>query len=175
MITWESLDPEAQRHWLALAEAKHGMPVTWIDVEPARRGGLLEIVNTELCPDRWEDETPDRQRHLLAGFDKIDEQLTRQEHEALKIIIDDLGVDCAPEDPDWRALFLALLRKYGPAHARPRGDAGQRMAQSALTEMWLRFARGAAVIAMVFCALAYASHGPGNSAQALQITHQHDE
>ena len=72
------------------------------------------------------------------------------------------------------AVVQALWRSL-PAHARPRGDAGQRMAQSALTEMWLRFARGAAVIAMVFCALAYASHGPGNSAQALQITHQHDE
>ena len=121
MTTWESLDPEVQRHWLALAEAKHGMPVTWNDVEPARREGLLETVKAELCPDRWEDETPDRQRWLLARFDKLDEQLTRQEHEALKIIIDDLGVDCTPEDPDWRALFLALMRKYGPASARPRG------------------------------------------------------
>ena len=124
MSTWESLDPEAQRHWLALAEAKHGMPVTWNDVEPARREGLLETVKAELCQDRWEDETPDRQRHLLAGFDKIDEQLTRQEHEALKIIIDDLGVDCTAEDPDWRTLFLALMRKYGPGSARPRGRPG---------------------------------------------------
>ena len=66
----------------------------------------------------------------------------------------------------WRSL---------PAHTRPRGDAGQRMAQSTLTDMWLRFARGAAVIAIVFCGLAYASHGPDSSAQALQITHHADE
>ena len=124
MITWESLDPEAQRHWLALAEAKHGMPVTWIDVEPARRGGLLEIVNTELCPDRWEDETLERKQELLAIIETDDEQTVKRERNALQIIIDDLGVDCAPEDPDWRALFLALLRKYGPAHARPRGQPG---------------------------------------------------
>ena len=42
----------------------------------------------------------------------------------MKIIIDDLGVDCTPEDPDWRALFLAAMRKYGPASARPRGQPG---------------------------------------------------
>jgi len=70
---------------------------------------------------------------------------------------------------------LQRLWRSLPAHARPRGDTGQRMAQSALTEIWLRFARGAAVIAMVFCVLAYASHGPGSSAQALQIAHQPDE
>jgi hypothetical protein len=120
MTIWESLDPEVQRHWLALAEAKQGMPVTWNDVEPARREGLLETAKAELCQDRWEDETPDRQRWLLARFDKLNEQSTRLEHEALKIIIDDLGVDCTPDDPDWRALFLALMRKYGPASARPR-------------------------------------------------------
>lgn len=69
------------------------------------------------------------------------------------------------------AVVQALWRAL-PAHARPRGEAGERMAQSTLAETWLRFARGAAVIAMVFCGLAYASHGPGNAAQALQITHQ---
>lgn len=64
------------------------------------------------------------------------------------------------------AVVQALWRSL-PAHARPHGEAGQRMAQSTLAETWLRFARGAAVIAMVCCALAYASHGPGSSAQAL--------
>ena len=71
------------------------------------------------------------------------------------------------------AVVQALWRSL-PAHARPRGEAGQRMAQSTLAETWLRFARGAVVIAMVFCALAYATHGPGTSAQA-QATQQHDE
>ena len=83
MITWESLDPEAQRHWLALAEAKHGMPVTWNDVEPARREGLLETVKAELCPDRWEDETPERKQELLAIIDKDDEQTVKREHESI--------------------------------------------------------------------------------------------
>ncbi len=60
----------------------------------------------------------------------------------------------------WRAL---------PAHARPRGEAAQRIAQRTLAETWLRFARGAAVVTMLFCALAYATHGPGSPAHAGQI------
>jgi len=61
----------------------------------------------------------------------------------------------------WRAL---------PPHERPRGRVGQRMAQRTLAEMWLRFARGAAVVAILLCALAYASHGPRASAQSLDMT-----
>jgi hypothetical protein len=133
MSTWESLDPEAQRHWLALAEAKHGMPVTWIDVEPARREGLLEIVNTELCPDRWEDETLERKQELLAIIETDDEQtaiefddeqaaqLIEKQRNALQIIIDDLEVDCTPDQPDWRALFLAHARRYGPGNVGSQG------------------------------------------------------
>jgi hypothetical protein len=66
----------------------------------------------------------------------------------------------------WRAL---------PAHARPRGEAGQRMARKTMAETWLRFARGAAVIAMVFCGLAYATHGPGSFALAEHFNSQNDD
>ena len=72
------------------------------------------------------------------------------------------------------AVVQALWRTL-PAHARPRGEAGQRMARITLAETWLRFARGAAVIAILFCGLAYASHGPDASAQASQVAQQQDE
>lgn len=72
------------------------------------------------------------------------------------------------------AVVQALWRGL-PAHARPRGEAGQRMAQTTMADTWLRFARGAAVIAIVFCGLAYASHGPHNAAQAQHIAHHQDE
>jgi hypothetical protein len=63
------------------------------------------------------------------------------------------------------AVIQALWRSL-PARARPRGEAGQRMAQSTLAETWLRFARGGAIIAIVCCGLAYATHGPGSLALA---------
>jgi hypothetical protein len=50
----------------------------------------------------------------------------------------------------WRAL---------PARQRPRGEAGARIARRALHETWLRFAKGAAMVAIVLSGLAYASNG----------------
>ena len=48
--------------------------------------------------------------------------------------------------------------------ARPPGEAGLRMARRALEETWLRFAKGAAAVAIVLSALAYASNGVSASA-----------
>jgi hypothetical protein len=53
-----------------------------------------------------------------------------------------------------------------PARRRPPGEAGPRLARAALAEMWLRFAKGAAAVAIVLCALAYASHDSTASASA---------
>jgi hypothetical protein len=62
----------------------------------------------------------------------------------------------------WRAL---------PARERPRGETGWRMAHSALEQTWLKFAKGAAAVAIVLCGLAYASHGTNAAAwaQALRM------
>lgn len=57
----------------------------------------------------------------------------------------------------WRAL---------PPRERPAGEGGRRVARSALEQTFLSFARGAAAIAIVLCALAYASHGTNGSALA---------
>ena len=121
MITWESLDPEAQRHWLALAEAKHGMPVTWNDVEPARREGLLETVKRSFA--RTAGKTRPRKGSRSCWLscsrtDCIEDDRTgcaahEKQRNALQIIIDDLEVDCTPEDPDWRALFLPFCASTG--------------------------------------------------------------
>jgi len=62
----------------------------------------------------------------------------------------------------WRAL---------PPRERPRGEPGRRMARSMLEVTWLRFAKGAAAVAIVLCGLAYASHGTNAAAwaQALRM------
>jgi len=57
----------------------------------------------------------------------------------------------------WRAL---------PAHDRPRGEGGRRMAYSMLERVWLHAARAAAVVAIIFCGLALASHHESTSASA---------
>lgn len=57
----------------------------------------------------------------------------------------------------WRAL---------PPRERPRGETGRRMARAALELTWLQFAKGAAALAIILCALASTSHGPGTSASA---------
>jgi hypothetical protein len=57
----------------------------------------------------------------------------------------------------WRAL---------PAHQRPRGQGGRRIARTTLELTWLQFAKGAAAVAIILCALAYTSHGPSTSASA---------
>lgn len=54
-----------------------------------------------------------------------------------------------------RGLFWRAL----PPQARPYGAGGRRLARRALEETWLRFAKGAAMIAIVLCGLAYASNG----------------
>jgi len=60
----------------------------------------------------------------------------------------------------WRAL---------PVRERPRGENGRRVARSTLEQTWLRFAKGAAALAIVLCGLAYASHGPQASATAQEV------
>jgi hypothetical protein len=54
-----------------------------------------------------------------------------------------------------RGLFWRAL----PPQTRPSGEGGRRLARRALEETWLRFAKGAAMIAIVLCCLAYASNG----------------
>ena len=49
----------------------------------------------------------------------------------------------------WRAL---------PARERPRGETGRRMAHSVLEQTWLRFAKGAAAVAIALCILAFVGH-----------------
>jgi len=53
-----------------------------------------------------------------------------------------------------------------PARCRPPGEVGRRMAHRALEETWLRFAKGAAAVAIVLTTLAYMSHGVAGSAWA---------
>ena len=64
-----------------------------------------------------------------------------------------------------------------PARERPRGEPGRRVARSTLERTWLHFAKGAAVLAIVLCGLAYASHDTDAiaSAHTLHVTaHQAD-
>jgi hypothetical protein len=46
-----------------------------------------------------------------------------------------------------------------PPRKRAAGEAGLRMARQALEHTWLRFAKGAAMVAIVLAGLAYASNG----------------
>jgi hypothetical protein len=57
----------------------------------------------------------------------------------------------------WRSL---------PPAKRPPGEAGLRMARQALQETWLRFAKGAAALAIVLSGLAYACNGSSATAWA---------
>jgi hypothetical protein len=57
----------------------------------------------------------------------------------------------------WRAV---------PPRKRPPGEAGARLAHRVLQETWLRFAKGAAVIAIVLAGLAHASNSTAPSAWA---------
>ena len=47
-----------------------------------------------------------------------------------------------------------------PAQCRPAGASGLRVARTVLEETWLRFAKSAAITAMILCVLAYATHRP---------------
>ena len=53
-----------------------------------------------------------------------------------------------------------------PPAKRPPGEAGLRMARQALQETWLRFAKGAAAIAIILSGLAYASNSADTAAWA---------
>jgi len=65
----------------------------------------------------------------------------------------------------WRAL---------PARERPHSEPGRRVARTTLEQTWLGFAKGAAALAIVFCGLAYASHGTSASAHVGVAAHQAD-
>jgi hypothetical protein len=56
-----------------------------------------------------------------------------------------------------------------PPQARLPGEAGLRMARRALEETWLRFAKGAAAVAIVLSALAYGSSGVSASTWAKAV------
>src|SRR5262245_26573593 len=49
---------------------------------------------------------------------------------------------------------------------RPRGEAGARIARRALHETWLKFAQGAAAVAVVLSSLAFVSNGAGQAKAA---------
>ena len=57
----------------------------------------------------------------------------------------------------WRSL---------PERKRPGSEPARRVARSTLERTWLHFAKGAAALAIVFCSLAYVSHGTNASARA---------
>lgn len=59
-----------------------------------------------------------------------------------------------------------------PPRRRPPGEVGPRLARAALEETWLRFAKGAAAVAIVLCTLAYASHEATASAPAATASEQ---
>jgi len=53
-----------------------------------------------------------------------------------------------------------------PPRNRPPGEAGARLASRVLRETWLRFAKAAAMVAIVLASLAYVSNGSAPSAWA---------
>ncbi len=60
---------------------------------------------------------------------------------------------------DERRIVRSGFWRTVPSRQRPPGEVGLRLARAALEETWLRFAKGAAAVAIVLCTLAYASHG----------------
>jgi len=56
-----------------------------------------------------------------------------------------------------------------PPNRHAAGDAGLHMARQALNEVWLRFAKGAAAIAIVLGAFAFLSNGVGAGAWATAV------
>jgi hypothetical protein len=65
-----------------------------------------------------------------------------------------------------RGLFWQAL----PPKERPAGRIGIEMAHRALAETWLRFAKGAAAVAVALSILAYLSHDVGRSASASALS-----
>jgi hypothetical protein len=53
-----------------------------------------------------------------------------------------------------------------PSRQRPPGEVGARLARRALQETWLRFAKGAAMIAIVLAGIACVGNGKGSLAGA---------
>jgi hypothetical protein len=68
-----------------------------------------------------------------------------------------LREDNISRDTFWRAV---------PQRDRPRGQSGLRMARAMVERILLSFARAAAVVAIIFCGLALASHHESTSASA---------
>jgi hypothetical protein len=56
-----------------------------------------------------------------------------------------------------------------PPNKRAAGDAGLRMARQALRDVWLRFAKGAAAVAIVLGVVAFMSHGISADAWAAAV------
>jgi hypothetical protein len=57
-----------------------------------------------------------------------------------------------------------------PARNRPESEPARRVARSTLEQTWLHFAKGAAALAVVLCALAYVSHDTNASALAHTVS-----
>ena len=55
-----------------------------------------------------------------------------------------------------------------PASERPHGEAGARIARRALHETWLKFAKGAAAVAIVLSSVAFVSNGADQNAARAQ-------
>jgi hypothetical protein len=110
MIDWHDLTTEVQERWLVYAEIREGRPVTWEEV-PTKSERWLEIIQAELQPNRWEDKSVEEKEKLQTDFDMHDKETAQSLREALQIIITDYGVGNTPESPDYRALWLAELRR----------------------------------------------------------------
>lgn len=67
---------------------------------------------------------------------------------------------------DEQRIARGELWRTVPVQQRPHGEAGLRVARVVQEETWLRFAKGAAGVAIVLSALAYASHGVADATWA---------
>jgi hypothetical protein len=108
-------------------------------------GGLLLIVLNDLDPDAAFLVAADIT--LLFALALIIKSLNLNEH----------GI---ARHEFWRAL---------PAHQRPRGEGGRRIARSMVERIWLHSAKGAAAVAIVLCGLALVSHHGDASASTQNL------
>ena len=69
-----------------------------------------------------------------------------------------LGLIAQAHALDERSIMRGQFWRALPPRERPRGEPGLRVARTALEQTLLRFAKGAAALAIVLCTLAYASH-----------------
>ena len=65
-----------------------------------------------------------------------------------------------------RSVMRGQFWRTVPPRKRPPGEAGARLAHRVLRQMWLTFAKGAAMIAIVLASLAFVSNGTDRSAWA---------